>query len=183
MKNKCSNVIEVLFESAQPPHRVAFSSCWSLVAQQVLEQFRPEETAEGVLLHQGVDPLLGQVKGCGGELHQVSQSYILCEVINVDLQTEELREKSVREQQKWNMKLSLKTDLFFFFLKKISDLSRSLSLDEILIDLLGLGSHFHRVFDLLELFTGRPELDILIAELRLQEAAESIQAICRKTCC
>lgn len=51
-------------------------------------QFRSEEAAEGIFLHQGVDPLLGQVKGRGGELHQVSQSHILCEMINVDLQVE-----------------------------------------------------------------------------------------------
>lgn len=88
MKNKCCGVNEVLIESTQPPHWVAFSSCWSLFDQQVLVQFRPEETAERVFLHQGVDPLLGQVKGHGGELHQVSQSHILCEMINVDLQVE-----------------------------------------------------------------------------------------------
>lgn len=53
-------------------------------------------------------------------------------------------------------------------------------MDEVLIDLLGLGSHFRRVLGLLELLAGRPELNILIAELRLQEAAESIQAVCGK---
>lgn len=88
MKNQCSDGNEVLFESAQPPHRVAFSSCWSLVDQQVLVQLRPEEAAEGVFLHQGVDPLLGQVKGRRGELHQVPQSHIFCKMINVDLQVE-----------------------------------------------------------------------------------------------
>lgn len=115
MKNKCSDVNEVLFESAQPPHQVAFSSCWGLVDQQVLVQFRPEETAEGVFLHQGVDPLLGQVKGHGGELHQVSQSHILCEMINVDLQVEgrkaNLSEelKYMNQPNKWNMTLWRKT--------------------------------------------------------------------------
>lgn len=74
------------FESAPPPHPAALSSCCSLVDQQVLVQFRPEETAKGVFLHQGVDPLLGQVKGRGGELHQVPESHVLCEVIDVDLQ-------------------------------------------------------------------------------------------------
>lgn len=62
----------------------------------------------------------------------------------------------------------------------ITDLSWSLCLDEILVDLLGLGSHFHRVLGLLEVLAGHPELDILITELRLQEAAEGIQSICRK---
>lgn len=61
----------------------------------------------------------------------------------------------------------------------MSDLSWSLCLDEILVDLLGLGSHFHRVLGLLEVLAGHPELDILIAELRLQEAAEGIQPVCR----
>lgn len=74
------------FESAPPPHPAALLSCCSLVDQQVLVQFRPEEPAEGVFLHQSVDPLLGQVKGRGGELHQVPESHILREVIDVDLQ-------------------------------------------------------------------------------------------------
>lgn len=73
-------------ECAPPPHPAALSSCCSLVHQQVLVQFRPEETAKGVFLHQGVDPLLGQVKGRGGELHQVPESHVLGEVIDVDLQ-------------------------------------------------------------------------------------------------
>lgn len=61
----------------------------------------------------------------------------------------------------------------------LSDLSWSLRLDEILVDLLGLGSHFHRVLGLLEVLAGHPELHVLVAELRLQEAAEGIQTICR----
>lgn len=59
----------------------------------------------------------------------------------------------------------------------VPDLSGSLRLDEVFIDLLGLGGHLHGVLGLLELLAGRPELHILITELRLQEAAESIQAI------
>lgn len=74
------------FESTPPPHQVALGSCWCLVDQQVLVEFRAQETAERVFLHQGVDPLLGQVKGHWGQLHQVSESHILCEVIDVDLQ-------------------------------------------------------------------------------------------------
>lgn len=62
----------------------------------------------------------------------------------------------------------------------ISDLSRSLRLDEILVDLLSLGGHFHRVLGLLEVLAGHPELDILVTELRLQEAAECIQSVCRE---
>lgn len=63
----------------------------------------------------------------------------------------------------------------------VSDLSWSLRLDEILVDLLGFGSHFHRVLGLLEVLTGHPELHVLLAELRLQEAAEGIQTICRES--
>lgn len=70
-----------------PPHLpTQLLSAPPLVDQQVLVQFRPEETAKGVFLHQGVDPLLGQVKGRGGELDQVPESHVLCEVIDVDLQ-------------------------------------------------------------------------------------------------
>lgn len=59
----------------------------------------------------------------------------------------------------------------------VPDLSGSLRLDEVFVDLLGLGGHLHRVLGLLEILAGHPELDILIAELRLQEAAESTQTI------
>lgn len=62
----------------------------------------------------------------------------------------------------------------------VSDLSWSLGLDEILVDLLGFGGHFHRVLGLLEVLAGHPELDVLLAELRLQEAAEGIQTVCRE---
>lgn len=61
------------------------------------------------------------------------------------------------------------------------DLSGSLRLDEVLIDLLGLGGHLCRVLGLLEVLAGHPELDVLIAELRLQEATESGQTIYENT--
>lgn len=53
--------------------------------QKLLVLVRPEEAAEGVLLHQGEDPLLGQVKGCGGDSHQVPEGHILGEVVDVHL--------------------------------------------------------------------------------------------------
>ncbi len=59
----------------------------------------------------------------------------------------------------------------------IPDLSGDLRLDEVLIDLLGLGGHLHRVLGLLEVLAGHPELNILITELGLQEATESTQTI------
>lgn len=62
----------------------------------------------------------------------------------------------------------------------VSDLSWSLGLDEILVDLLGFGGHFHRVLGLLEVLAGHPELDVLLAELRLQKAAEGIQTVCEE---
>lgn len=57
------------------------------------------------------------------------------------------------------------------------DLSGSLRLDEVLVDLLGFVGHLHWVLGLLEVLAGHPELDVLVAELRLQEAAEGSQAI------
>lgn len=70
-------------------------------------------------------------------------------------------------------------ELFLLFVEKraVTNLSGSLRLDEVFVYLLGLGSHFHRVLGLLEVLTGHPELNILITELRLQEAAESSQSI------
>lgn len=59
----------------------------------------------------------------------------------------------------------------------VTDLSGSLRLDEVLIDLLGLGGHLHGVLDLLEVLAGCPELNVLITELRLQEATESSHTI------
>ena len=45
----------------------------------------PQEASKGVLLHQGEDPLLGQVKGRRGEVDQVSQGHVLGDMVNVDL--------------------------------------------------------------------------------------------------
>lgn len=50
----------------------------------------PKEPAEGVLLHQGVDPLLGQVKGRSGDIHKVPEGHVLGEVVNVHLWKEEV---------------------------------------------------------------------------------------------
>lgn len=65
--------------------------CWDLVDQELLILVRSEETTKGVFLHQGVDPLLGQVKGRGGDIHQVPQGHIFGEVINVYLWWDEDR--------------------------------------------------------------------------------------------
>ena len=59
-----------------------------------------------------------------------------------------------------------------------SDLSWSLRLDEILVDLLGLGGHLDWVLGLLEVLTGHPELNVLLTELRLQEGTEGMHTIC-----
>ena len=58
-----------------------------------------------------------------------------------------------------------------------SDLSWSLSLDEILVDLLGLGGHLDWVLGLLEVLTRHPELNVLLTELRLQEGTEGMHTI------
>lgn len=79
------HVCSLLFETSPPSHPNSSDSCSGLVDQELLVLVRPEETAEGVFLHQGVDPLLGQVKGCGGDIHQVSEGHILGEVVNVHL--------------------------------------------------------------------------------------------------
>lgn len=57
------------------------------------------------------------------------------------------------------------------------DLSGSLRLDEVLVDFLGFGGHLDGILGLLEVLAGHPELNVLITELRLQEAAEGSQAI------
>ena len=59
-----------------------------------------------------------------------------------------------------------------------SDLSWSLRLDEILVDLLGLGGHLDWVLGLLEVLAGHPELNVLLTELRLQEGTEGMHTIC-----
>lgn len=59
----------------------------------------------------------------------------------------------------------------------VTDLPGSLRLDEVFIDLLGLGGHFGRVLGLLEVLAGHPELNVLVTELGLQEATESSQTI------
>lgn len=75
-----------LFETSPPPHPHLQCCHWgSLVNQQLLILLRSEETTKGVFLHQGEDPLLGQVKGRSGKIHQVPQGDVFGEVINVDL--------------------------------------------------------------------------------------------------
>ena len=59
-----------------------------------------------------------------------------------------------------------------------SDLSRTLGLDEVLVDLLRLGGHLDGVLGLLEVLTGHPELNVLLTELGLQEGTESVHTIC-----
>lgn len=51
-------------------------------------------------------------------------------------------------------------------------------------DLLGLGDHLGLGFDLLELLTGQPELQVLLTELGAQEGPEGSEPICgdRDTC-
>lgn len=71
-------------------------SLWGLVDQELLVVFRTQETTEGVLLHQGIDPLLGQLKDGGGEIHQVPQGHILGEVVNVDLQMRMTEQTGIR---------------------------------------------------------------------------------------
>lgn len=51
-------------------------------------------------------------------------------------------------------------------------LLRSLRLDEFLIDLLCPLCHLSRRLDLLVVLTGKPELEVLLTELRLQETFE-----------
>lgn len=59
----------------------------------------------------------------------------------------------------------------------VPDLSGSIRLDEVLVYLLGLGSHLHRALGLLEVLAGHPKLNVLLTELRLQEASEGSQTI------
>lgn len=75
----------LLLETPPALHPTFSGSCSVLVDQQFLVLVGPQEPGERVLLHQGVDPLLGQVKGGGREIHQVPQSDVLGEVVNVDL--------------------------------------------------------------------------------------------------
>lgn len=82
-----------------PPHPCCSDFCSGLVDQELLVLLRPEETTEWVFLHQGEDPLLGQVEGGRREIHQVPQGHILGEVVNVDLWWEDDRVSC----QKWRM--------------------------------------------------------------------------------
>lgn len=59
-----------------------------------------------------------------------------------------------------------------------TDLFGCLSLDELLIDPLGLLCHLHRGLAFLVVLTGHPKLDVLLTELRAQEAAEAGEPIC-----
>lgn len=59
---------------------------FGLVDQELLVLLRAEKASEGVFFHQGENPLLSQVKGWRGEIHQIPQGHILGEVIDVHLQ-------------------------------------------------------------------------------------------------
>lgn len=60
-----------------------------------------------------------------------------------------------------------------------TDLFGCLGLDELLVDLLGLLRHLHGGLGFLVVLTGHPKLDVLLAELGAQEAAEAGEPICR----
>lgn len=68
-----------------PPQPSSFNSPSGLVHQELLVLLRPQEASKGVVLHQGEDPLLGQVEGGRGQVHQVPQGHILGEVVDVHL--------------------------------------------------------------------------------------------------
>lgn len=53
---------------------------------QLLVLLRSQEAAKGVLLHQSINSLLGQVKGHRGKINQVPQGHILGVMINVHLE-------------------------------------------------------------------------------------------------
>lgn len=57
------------------------------------------------------------------------------------------------------------------------DLSGRLHVDELVVDLGGFGGQFGGVLDLLVILTGHPELNVLVAELGLQEGPEHHQPI------
>lgn len=59
-------------------------------------------------------------------------------------------------------------------------LSWRLSINELFIDLVCFGNQLSGALGLLVLFTGHPKLDVLIAELALEERAEGGQAIWQK---
>ena len=50
-------------------------------------------------------------------------------------------------------------------------------LDEHFVDLLGLGRHFEGGFDFLVFLARQPELDVFVAEFRLEESPEGRQSI------
>ena len=79
------------------PHPCSSDSCSCLVDQELLVLLRSQETSEGVFLHQSVNPLLGQVKGCWGQINQIPQGHILGEVVNVHLWLEEYRKDHEEE--------------------------------------------------------------------------------------
>lgn len=56
-----------------------------LLLNELLVQLRFEKAAEGILLHQGVDAALSQVKGSRRKVNQVPQSQVFGEMVNVHL--------------------------------------------------------------------------------------------------
>lgn len=59
---------------------------------QLLVHLRPQEPAKGVLLHQGEDATLGNVKGGRRQINQVPQSDVFGDMINIHLRGIEGRE-------------------------------------------------------------------------------------------
>ena len=142
---------------------------------QLLVLLRSQEAAKGVLLHQSINSLLGQVKGPRGKINQVPQGHILGVMINVHLEGGRERERDTERQAKVSLgfhnKYNHRFDGHIF-----CHLSGSLGLDEVLIDLPCLHSHLHGRLDLLEVLAGHPELNVLLTEFRAQEATEHGQA-------
>ncbi len=69
------------------------------------------------------------------------------------------------------------TAVFLSSARQETDLFGTLDGDEFGVDVLGLEDHLLGVLELLVLLDGDPELDVLVAELALQEQPEEIHPV------
>lgn len=156
--------------------------------KQITDQRRVEEASVGIFLHQDVDHLLGFLKTRQAGAVHLFPCFLSCQCIQIDLQLQRMtREKlfSAFHFQgsktgtlplcSWNTHISI--FLVKYYLTLFNYFFRCICYNILLIYLSGSGCQVGWSRSLV-LFTGDPEVHVLLAELWPQETGEYLTTSC-----
>lgn len=162
-----------------PSFRVHFEALWafspSRSRQQFIVELRVDEPRVGVVLHQAVDFLLGREKAGHVGLLEILDDFVFGVKVQVDLQqTREIWVHAVRFAKlarRPGERDSMKPRYLF----------GSFVFDELLVNAVGLGRQLLVRREHPQVLAGVPKLNVLLAELGLQEDAKGHLSICAGT--